>query len=95
MQINSDSRVNNVIRVARSLRWDEMSRTESPDGWLIKLSPAGQLRDPVVLPAAIVELGYALAPFQARLTAYITPNDGGPYVIYLVPSNPAIITPAA
>jgi hypothetical protein len=90
-----EQRLRNVVRVAKTQRWDEWERIERDDGWLLKFRPAGQLDHPDVLPTAITQLSLSLAPFQTRLVEYLPPDNGGPVVTMLVPSKIAIVTPPA
>jgi hypothetical protein len=92
MPNNAEQRIRNVIRVANAQRWDLRSQEDSADGVYLVFSPAGQLSDPAVLPAAITQLGYALAPFLARMTEYISPKAGGPTLKFFIPKTPTIIS---
>jgi hypothetical protein len=93
MNSNIAQRIENVKRVATAQHWDLATQSNTTDGVLLKFTPAGQLKDPAVLPAAITQLGYALAPFLARMTEYISPQSGGPSLTFLVPRSIEIVKP--
>jgi hypothetical protein len=93
MNTSMNQRINNVIRTAKSQKWDLATQIEDEDGVLLKFTPAGQLSDPAILPAAMTQLGYALAPFLARVVEYLSPNAGGPAVTFRIPKTIEIVRP--
>lgn len=85
-------RLNNVLRIAKAVGWDEWGQEVTTEGIRLKLRPAGQLGSPEVISAAVTQLGYALAPYQTRMVNYLPSNAGGPEVVMLIPENPQIIS---
>jgi hypothetical protein len=86
-----EQRLSTISRIAKTLSWDEVERAEIQDGWNIRYRPAGQIKHPESINAAITQLGYALAPYQTRMTEYLSSSEGGPRITMFVPTNPMLI----
>lgn len=86
-----EQRLASISRIARTLSWDEVARDEVADGWRLSYRPAGQIMHPDALPTALSQLSTALAPYQARMIEYRSPQEGGPRVVLHVPTNPTLI----
>lgn len=86
-----EQRLTTISRIAKTLSWDEVERHEVADGWQIQYRPAGQIKHPEAISAALTQLGYALAPYQTRMVEYLGSSEGGPRATMFVPTNPALI----